>query len=165
MGEALVEFDASASTDADGNIVRYEWDFDYSWMKFNPMDTGVLADHVFTAAGNHTVALRVTDNEGKTCIIADTTVYTAVAAISSNVVACKGFALSVFPNPSRGRVTVEAFTSGSDVSISIYNVAGKCLNRVRSDRLEWDTKGAAPGVYIVRVLAQGKLLARKIVLQ
>jgi hypothetical protein len=59
--ERPVHFDASASDDTDGRIVKYEWDFtsDGTWDA-----TGVTVDHAFGSAGDYTTTLRVTDDKG-----------------------------------------------------------------------------------------------------
>ena len=54
-----VSFDGSLSTDSDGTIVNYHWDF----------GDGAAIDattptHIFTSFGNYTVTLTVTDNDG-----------------------------------------------------------------------------------------------------
>ena len=55
-----VTFDASASTDSDGQIVKYEWDFDGD----GTVDaTGKIVEHIFTRAGDFPVRLTVTDND------------------------------------------------------------------------------------------------------
>ncbi len=55
-----VTFDASASTDSDGQIVRYEWDFDGD----GTVDaTGKIVEYIFTRAGDFPVKLTVTDND------------------------------------------------------------------------------------------------------
>lgn len=59
VGEEIV-FDASNSTDKDGRIVRYHWDFGDS-----REDMGVCVAHTFSSGGDYTVTLTVTDNEGK----------------------------------------------------------------------------------------------------
>jgi PKD repeat protein len=60
----LVDFDASGSTDNNGSVVSYEWDFENDGP---PIDaTGVTATHTYTASGTHTILLRVTDNDGLT---------------------------------------------------------------------------------------------------
>ena len=54
-------FDASASSDPDGEIVRYEWDFNGD----GQVDaTGVVVSYVFEEPGEYSVVLIVTDNEG-----------------------------------------------------------------------------------------------------
>jgi len=55
-----VVFDASNSTDRDGKIVRYHWDFGDS-----TEELGVSVEHSFSEGGTYTVTLTVTDNEGK----------------------------------------------------------------------------------------------------
>ncbi|WP_455219768.1 PKD domain-containing protein [Kaarinaea lacus] len=56
-----VQFDGSGSTDPDGNIVSYEWDFGDG-----NTGTGVSPSHTYTAAGTYDVQLTVTDDSGDT---------------------------------------------------------------------------------------------------
>lgn len=59
-GEA-VTFDASASFDPDGEIVKYEWDFNNDGV----IDaTGKVVTHAFLTVGDFPVKLVVTDNDG-----------------------------------------------------------------------------------------------------
>ncbi|MCS7197143.1 MAG: PKD domain-containing protein [Candidatus Bipolaricaulota bacterium] len=59
VGERVI-FDASASTDSDGQIVRYEWDFTGD----GTVDAmGKIVEWVFTSAGDFPVKLTVTDND------------------------------------------------------------------------------------------------------
>ena len=53
--------DASASTDLDGSILSYEWDFGDS-----STGTGITATHRYATAGAYTVTLKVTDDDGAT---------------------------------------------------------------------------------------------------
>ncbi len=58
-----VAFDAGLSFDFDGELVRYEWDFDGD----GAADAdGVTVQYVFETSGTYWVALTVTDNEGNT---------------------------------------------------------------------------------------------------
>jgi PKD repeat protein len=57
----VVHFDASASSDPDGSITSYTWDFGDG-----TTGSGVTVDHAFPAAGTYTVTLTVRDNEGAT---------------------------------------------------------------------------------------------------
>ena len=54
-------FNASGSTDPDGSIASYAWDFGDG-----SNGTGVNPSHAYTADGNYTVTLTVTDNRGGT---------------------------------------------------------------------------------------------------
>ena len=60
-------FDGSTSTDEDGNVVAYDWDF-----ADGGTGTGEVAVHTFTAVGTYEVELTVTDDDGGT----DTTTVT-----------------------------------------------------------------------------------------
>ncbi len=70
-----VSFDGSASSDPDGSIVSYDWDFGDG-----NSGTGVSPTHSYASDGNFTVSLTVTDNNGGT----DTASSTAAIAPVSN---------------------------------------------------------------------------------
>lgn len=72
-----VVFDGSESTDADGEIVSYTWDFgDGSG------DTGVTVTHTYETGGEFEATLVVTDDEGKTgSAVEEITVYQKPEAI------------------------------------------------------------------------------------
>ncbi len=55
-------FDGSGSTDSDGTIGSYGW----NWGDNTPAGSGVKPSHTYTAAGTYTVTLTVTDNLGAT---------------------------------------------------------------------------------------------------
>ena len=58
---AAVSFDGSGSTDPDGNIATWAWDFgDESG------SSGPTPNHTYDAGGKYTVTLTVTDNSGET---------------------------------------------------------------------------------------------------
>lgn len=56
-----VSFDGSGSTDPDGTIVSWEWDFGDS-----ETDTGETVEHSYAVENTYTVVLTVTDNDGLT---------------------------------------------------------------------------------------------------
>jgi PKD repeat protein len=56
--------DASQSSDADGTIVSYDWDFGDG-----TTGTGKVTTHAYAAAGSYTVKLTVTDDQGATASI------------------------------------------------------------------------------------------------
>ncbi len=56
-----VAFDAAASTDSDGTVARYDWDFGDG---ATAPDGGSTPSHAYAKAGTYTVTLTETDNEG-----------------------------------------------------------------------------------------------------
>lgn len=68
-------FDATGSTDPDGTVATYSWDFGDG----TTAGTGVTATHTYAAAGSYQVTLTVTDNQGATNAITKTVAVTAPA--------------------------------------------------------------------------------------
>jgi subtilisin-like proprotein convertase family protein len=59
-------FDASGSSDPDGRVVDYAWDFDGDGTYETPGGASPTISKVFALAGTYVVGLRVTDNDGAT---------------------------------------------------------------------------------------------------
>jgi hypothetical protein len=66
-----VFFNAATSTDSDGTIVSYEWDFGDG-----NSGSGLQTSHVYAAAQSFVVVLRVTDDDGATAATSSTVVVT-----------------------------------------------------------------------------------------
>ena len=56
-----ISFDSSGSSDPDGSVVSYDWDFGDG-----STDTGITPIHIYNAIGTYNVILTVTDNKGAT---------------------------------------------------------------------------------------------------
>lgn len=77
QGTAIL-FDGSASTDSDGTIVSYAWDFGDG-----TTNTGATVHHTYSRAGTFSVVLRVTDNRGQS----GSTTRQVIVAASTNPIA------------------------------------------------------------------------------
>jgi PKD repeat protein len=67
LGRNAVSFDASRSADADGSIVKYEWDLDGNG-SYEKTTTTPKVSRSYTAPGVFAVKVRVTDNDGATAV-------------------------------------------------------------------------------------------------
>lgn len=111
-----VQFDGSGSTDADGTIVSYDWDFGDG-----TFGIGVSPSHIYTVAGTYTVSLTVTDNSGNTntatttAIIGTDTqppVLDGLALYAANCAGCHGAA----PGTKAGRTAAQIQTAINGVA-------------------------------------------------
>lgn len=75
VDKLTASFDGTGSTDSDGTIASYAWDFGDGSTSTNATPT-----HTFGSAGDQTVSLTVTDNDGATDTITKTVTTTANAA-------------------------------------------------------------------------------------
>lgn len=65
--KTAVDFDACSSSDTDGHIVLYEWDWDNDGF-FEESNTACWATHTWEEASNVTVNLRVVDDAGNASV-------------------------------------------------------------------------------------------------
>ena len=59
-----VDLNGSNSTDVDGVITDYEWDFGDGTFSFESVASGVSVSHTYAAPGSYTAVLTVTDDQG-----------------------------------------------------------------------------------------------------
>ena len=99
--------DATASTDSDGSIASYAWNFGDG-----TTGTGATATHAYGAAGTYTITLTVTDNRGGTA----TTTRSVTVSVPTTAIAFRGAANSN-ANGTTSTVTVPAAVQAGDALV------------------------------------------------
>ncbi|MCJ7571939.1 MAG: PKD domain-containing protein, partial [Candidatus Thermoplasmatota archaeon] len=75
-----ITFDASTSSDLDGSITKYEWDWDNNGV-YEKSQTTPTAINSWAQAGSYSVKLQVTDNGG---LISTKTMTVSVSSVGGN---------------------------------------------------------------------------------
>jgi serine protease len=133
-------FDATASTDSDGTIANYSWDFGDG-----TNGTGVKPTHTYVQAGTYPVGLTVTDNGGATATMSRSLTVTAI-----NLTARKAKAA--------GKVDLSWTWSGpSGASFNLYRDGGK-IKTVFGTAYTDNLGKAASGSHTYQVCEAGSTL-------
>lgn len=101
-----VSFSGAGSTDADGSIAKYEWNFGNG-----ATATGVTTTYTYTAAGSYTATLKVTDNLG-----AVSTASTVITAGAPPAACAVTYAI------------VNDWGNGFQANVTIQNTGGTAIN-------------------------------------
>ena len=117
------DFDATTSTDSDGTVDGYAWDFGDG-----ATDTGATPNHAYQSPGSYLVSLVVTDNEAATDDVSATQV--VVGAPAPSTVSYVGGAVNQ-GNVSTPNVTTPATVSAGDRLVMALTL--NASNRVLSD--------------------------------
>lgn len=74
--------------------------------------------------------------------------------------------LSIYPNPSNGVFTIE-LSKDTKTSIEVYDVLGKMVKSYEQNGLKstLDLSGYPKGIYMVKMISDGKLSSKKIILE
>ena len=86
-----VAFSSSGSSDPDGSIVAYEWNFGDG----SALATGATANHLYNTAGTYSAVLKVTDNTGLTASRSVTITASSPVVVSTMRVADIAMSLAV----------------------------------------------------------------------
>ena len=142
----VLTVNASASTDPDGSIASYVWNFGESTSGSNSA-TGVSASHSYAAPGSYVLTLLVTDNQG------------GPAINQRNVVIGS-------PLNDAGVTASQCYQAGSDVLVSCTSAAAIALNPAQDGMRGRDatpaTNSAADGKLgfsYTKISASGQTLA------
>ena len=159
--------------DADGDELTWsfmsEEDTVYSWMNVNELATEYVLDFSPTLAdtGCYTMIVQVSDTSGaiasdsfEVCV---TSIPVGVADFDLSV-----FNVNIYPNPSKGLVTIEIETSSvEDTEVSVSNIAGAEVFRrkyIAGDHIQLDLWENVSGMYLVRITKDGKHAIKKLIL-
>lgn len=107
-----MNFVGSASTDADGTIASYSWNFGDG----TPVSTLANPSHIYATPGNYTAILTVTDNDGATA--------TANAPVSSITLPPKAKLIAVSAM-SGSWATLNRTTGECRCTVTIYDNSGR----------------------------------------
>ena len=73
-------------------------------------------------------------------------------------------ALSMYPNPAKDRLHIDAKTMIRSVEITALNGAMVETKKVDCQNLEWSLEGYAQGVYFIRLVTDGGVITKKLVI-
>ena len=110
-------FDGSGSTDSDGTIASYSWNFGDG----SPLVTTATANHVFAATGTYPVALTVTDNKGAPTTLTKQIAVTVPAPTTT--VKFRASAHSAAGSSATKSVTVPASAQVGDTALLYFSSA------------------------------------------
>lgn len=137
------DFDGSGSSDTDGSITSYAWDFGDG-----ATATGVTASHSYAAGGTYTVALTVTDDAGATGSDAQNV---SVAEPTTG-----GISLSATGYKRQGTQHVDlAWSGAASTNVDVYR-DGAVIATIANDGAFTDSIGArGGGSYAYKVCEAG----------
>ena len=151
----LVNFDASNSSDPEGDIVSYDWDFGDGTSGNN-----VQAQHTYMNGGEYQVQLTVTDDKGAMNSSSQLISIPTVTGLEGPTQGGGGLIrYQTFPNPFHRNVNFGFFLKkGGDVTIEIYDMQGRPVKRLDKKglragehMLEWSPQGLKNGIYFGRL--------------
>ncbi len=127
VGQQVV-FDGTASLDAQGPIVRYQWDLDGNGSYETDTGTAPAAARTYTSAGLVNAGLRVTDGEGRTATASVPVVVTA-PLLGGVLSTSPSVTLSLSPVGSADAATIRLASARTVRLRSGQRVAGRVLVR------------------------------------
>ncbi|HEX5146603.1 MAG TPA: PKD domain-containing protein [Conexibacter sp.] len=143
--------DASASSDPDGSVARYAWDFGDGQATTS---ASPIASHTYAQPGAYTVTLTVTDDEGCSAALVYTG-QTASCTGSPDARAAHAVTVATPPSPAAGGSAPAPATpaAGPRQAIERFTLASRCVRRGRDGtaRVGLRLQLALPGSISVEV--------------
>jgi acetyl esterase/lipase len=144
-------------TDQSSGATGWKWNFGDggSSNEQNPV-------HLYSSAGIYTVNLYIRN----TIQSWDTVSHTFIMIDHTGFGELQPGDIRIYPVPASGEVTFESESPLNTSGVKVYNSSGKEMlvsiaNNGNNFRM--DVKGWAPGVYVVKILAEGDILFRKLI--
>ena len=137
--------------------------YSYYWTDGNGNFISDEEDISDLSAGDYTI--EITDANG--CIFTETYTVSSVVSIIDHEMAKK---IKLFPNPTSGWITIELEdVSATFASIHVYSITGKMaisqpMVNISSGKYQLDLNEHASGIYIVRLLIEGSVVTKRIML-
>jgi hypothetical protein len=74
-------------------------------------------------------------------------------------------AVSIYPNPAKGKVTIAGLIAGAEISLSDLHGQTIANFKDQSEQADYDLTGLPPGVYLVKIKINDQSIFRKLILQ
>ena len=158
-----IDFNASASTDPNGDALTYAWDFGDG-----ATDSGETVSYTYTAAGEYTVVLTASDG-----VLTGTDSLT-VSIASESFELPESFVLkAAYPNPFNPTTTVTyGLPAAAEVRITATDLLGRQVaTLVAGDMkaagyhtVQFNADGLASGTYLIRMEAGDFVATQQVVL-
>lgn len=105
--------------------------------------------------------IAINERWGYVSLSANTGVDCSVLSLKDNTLSN----LSLFPNPSKGKVTLKAQTN-ENAQVSIYNILGKVVyNKKQSLNSEMNLSNLKAGIYMVKISSEAKQTTKRLIIE
>jgi PKD repeat protein len=144
------------------NIDSYTWNFDDGSSAVNGSSIPGQQIHGFTVPGEYTVTLTLRNQCGEIVVTRLVKIYPTTGI--DNISALQK-EISIYPNPSRSKVTIANKASIEMKEISIVNLMGQSVyknDKVNAEQIEVNTTGFAAGIYNIMINTEKGIITKKL---